>query len=91
MEVDNLPNIASESSQFNKKVANTVKIHTFVNPMGASGEDSCMSTYSKIMDLLKKLNQEISVHVSSSRNIQLIFILKKTQFLFKTLYYLIFA
>jgi hypothetical protein len=57
-----LPNMAEESSQ-TKKVVRMADNHTFDGAAGATYEDPCLTTYSELMDLLKKFNQQMSLHV----------------------------
>jgi hypothetical protein len=58
-----LPNMAEESSQ-SKKVVKMADNHTFDGAVGgATYEDPCLNTYSELMDLLKKFNQQMSLHV----------------------------
>lgn len=57
-----LPNMAEETSHC-KKVVKMADNHTFDATVGATYEDPCLNTYSELMDLLKKFNQQMSLHV----------------------------
>jgi hypothetical protein len=56
--------VAEAAPQQTKKVVRMADNHTFEAPLGATFEDPCLKTYGQLMDLMKKLNQEVAVHVS---------------------------
>jgi len=55
----------SESNSKTKKVVKMADNHTFEAPAGATYEDPSMSLYGEMMDLMKKFNQVMSIHVSN--------------------------